>query len=322
MKAAVYYENGGPDVFRYEKIDRPFCTDDCVVVRSSFISVEGGDLINREFTPLANRPHIVGYQCSGVVVEIGSGVMGLEVGQSVVAIADSGSHAEYVLVPASQTWPIPAGLSLDVAAAVPVAFGTAHECLFTFGQLKAGETVLVHAGAGALGLACIQLAHRAGATVFTTASDDAKLERLRGYGADLTINYVKNDFVTAVKSATDGVGVDLVIESIAGRNLARSISTLKYRGRAVIVGVSGRDPEKLDPISLWPNCNNVQGVYFPSSLPHEHERAYAMVADLLREVAEGKLKVVIDRVFPLEEAEAAHRFVAERKAFGRVLLRP
>ncbi len=86
--------------------------------------------------------------------------------------------------------------------------------------------------------------------------------------------------------------------------------------------MSGRDPERLDPISLWANCNSVQGVFFPSSLPHEHERAYAIVVDLLSDVAEGRLKVVIDRVFPLSEAEAAHRFVAKRKAFGRVLLRP
>ncbi len=322
MRAAVYYENGGPDVFRYEEVDRPVCTDDGVLIRTSIISVEGGDMIHREFTPPARRPHIVGYQCAGEIVEVGSGVKGFEVGQGVVAISPSGSYAEYVVAPASQTWPVPEGLALEVAAAVPVAFGTAHECLFAFGQLKAGETVLIHAGAGALGLAGIQLARRAGATVITTASDDGKLERLRGFGADITINYVKDDFVAAVKSVTDGAGVDLVIDSIAGRNLARSIASLKYRGRAIIVGVSGRDPERFDPISLWANCNSVQGVFFPSSLPHEHERAYAMVAGLLRDVAEGQLKVVIDRVFPLSEAEAAHRFVAERKAFGRVLLRP
>lgn len=322
MKAAVYYENGGPEVFRNEDVDRPVCTPDGILIRTSYISVEGGDLINREFTPPASQPHIVGYQCSGEIVEVGSRVKDFKVGQSVVAISPSGSHAEYVVAPASQTWPVPAGLALDVAAAVPVAFGTAHECLFAFGHLKAGETVLIHAGAGALGLAAIQLARRAGARVITTASDDGKLGRLRSFGADVIINYVKEDFVDAVKAATEGAGVDLVIDSIAGRNLTRSIATLNYRGRAIIVGVSGRDPERLDPISLWANCNSLQGVFFPSSLPHEHGRAYAMVADLLGDVAEGQLKVVIDRLFPLSEAEAAHRFVAERKAFGRVLLQP
>jgi NADPH2:quinone reductase len=227
-----------------------------------------------------------------------------------------------MVAPADQTWLVPAGLALDVAAAIPVAFGTAHECLFAFGHLKAGETVLIHAGAGALGLAAIQLARHGGARVITTASDDAKLDRLRGFGADVIVNYVKQDFVEAVKTATDGAGVDLVIDSIAGRNLTRSIATLKYRGRAIIVGVSGRDPERLDPISLWANCTSVQGVYFPSLLPKEHTRAYGVVANLLNDVAKGELSVVIDRLFPLSEAEAAHRFVAERKAFGRVLLQP
>lgn len=322
MKAAVYYQNGGPEVFRLEEVDRPTCPPDGVVLRTAFISVEGGDLISREFRPLTSRPHVVGYQCSGEIVELGTSVTGFEIGQQVVSIGPSGSHAEYVAVPASQTWAIPPGLALDLASAVPVAFGTAHECLFGFGHLVAGETVLIHAGAGALGIAAIQLAHRAGARVITTASDDAKLARLRSLGADVTINYAKEDFVEAVRAANDDAGVDLVIDSIAGANLARSIATLNYRGRAIIVGYSGRDPERLDPLALWPNCNSLQGVYFPSSLPHEHARVHPVVAQLLVDIANGDLQVVIDSVFPLAEAAAAHRFVLERKAFGRVLLQP
>jgi NADPH2:quinone reductase len=322
MKAAVYYKNGGPEVFEITDVDRPTCPPDAVLVRTSYISVEGGDLINRELTPPPTVPHIVGYQCSGEIVEVGTGVTGFAIGQLVVSIGASGSHAEYVAMPASQTWLIPAELPLDLAAAVPVAFGTAHECLFGFGRLTAGETVLIHAGAGALGLAAIQLARRAGAKVITTASDDAKLERLRGFGADVTINYATTDFVEASLAATGRAGVDLVIDSIAGANLSRSIATLKYRGRAIIVGVSGRDPERLDPLALWQNCASLQGVYFPSSLPNEHDRAYGMVADLLKDVASGELQVVLDRTFSLEQAEAAHCFVAERKAFGRVLLKP
>lgn len=146
--------------------------------------------------------------------------------------------------------------------------------------------------------------------------------RLRESEADVTINYAKDDFVEIVKAHTQGDAVDLVINSIAGKNLARSISALNYRGRVIMVGVSGRDPERLDPVSLWPGCNSVQGVFFPSSLPHEHERGYAMVADLLQDVWQGKLKVVIDQVFPLAEAEAANRSALSRKAFGRVLLQP
>jgi len=182
--------------------------------------------------------------------------------------------------------------------------------------------VLVHAGAGALGLAAIQLAKRAGATVLTTASSAARLERLRPFGMDIGINYVEEDFVAAVRAHTNGRGVDLVVDSIAGRNLSRSIQALAYRGRAITVGVSGRDTERPDPVSLWRGNNSLHGVYFPSSLDIEHERVHALVQQLLEQVARGELHVVIDKVFPLAEAADAHRHVLGRNAFGRVLLRP
>jgi NADPH:quinone reductase len=274
-------------------------------------------------------PHIVGYQCAGEIVEVGAGVQDRTVGQKVVTIVTSGSHAawgshaEFTVTAANMTWVIPAALSVDVAAAIPVTFGTAHECLFEFGHLKEGQYVLVHAGAGALGLASLQLAKRAGARVFTTASDDGKLARLTAeFGADVTINYARQDFVEAVKAETAGKGVDLVVDSIAGSNLTRSIASLKYRGRAIMVGVSGRDSERLDPLVLWANCTDVQGVYYPGIFPQEHDRCFAVVSALIDDIANGKLKVPIDRVFPLAEAAKAHRYILERKAFGRVLLRP
>lgn len=322
MKAAVYYENGAPEVFRYETVPTPVPADDQILIDVAYISIEGGDLISREFTPLASVPHVVGYQCSGTVVEVGIAVSGFSPGDRVVTIMPFGSHAEFAAAPSRDTWHVPDGLSLSVAAAVPVSFGTAHECLFSFGRLQAGQTVLVHAAAGALGLAAVQLAKKAGAKVFATASDDKKLARLPAFGVDLAINYTKDDFVAVALRESGGEGVDLVIDSIGGSHLARSIASLKYRGKAIMVGVSGRDMNGLDLLSLWPNCTSVQGVYFPSSLPHEHDRAHSMVNSLLDDVAAGELQVVIDSVFPLAAAADAHRHVLERKAFGRVLLAP
>lgn len=322
MKAAVYYENGTPDVFRFETVPTPSTGDDEVLIEVSYVSIEGGDLISREFTPLPSAPHIVGYQCSGVVVDIGKSVTGFKLGDRVVTIMGSGSHAEFAAAPARDTWHVPEGLSMSVAAAIPVSFGTAHECLFSFGGLQAGQTVLVHAAAGALGLAAVQLARLAGARVFATASDDKKLARLSTFGVSLGINYKAEDFVSVVHEATGGQGVDLVIDSIGGTHLARSVASLKYRGKAIMVGVSGRDMSGLDLLSLWPNCTTVQGVYFPSSLPHEHERAYAMVDMLLADAAARRFEVVIDSVFPLSAAAHAHRHIVDRKAFGRVLLKP
>ncbi|MBR0641751.1 quinone oxidoreductase family protein [Plastoroseomonas hellenica] len=322
MKAAVYYANGGPEVLRYEDVPAPDCGAEDVVIQVASVSVEGGDLINREIRPLAHIPHIVGYQCAGTIVAVGEEVRDRRIGQKVVAILDWGSHAELAAAPAGDTWVLPDGMDIDQAAAVPVAWGTAHECLFAFGSLQAGETVLIHAGAGALGLAAIQLAKRAGARVFATASGAARLDLLRPFGMDLGIDYRSDDFVEVARRHTDGRGVDLVIDSIAGRNLARSIEALAWRGRAITVGVSGRDAEGLDPVSLWRRGNSLHGVYFPTLLDREHARVHAMVQQLLDQVARGELRVVVDRVFPLSEAADAHRHVLSRQAFGRVLLRP
>jgi NADPH2:quinone reductase len=322
MKAAVYYENGGPEVFRYEDVALPECGPDDVLIEVGAVSIEGGDLINREMRPLARIPHIVGYQCAGVVCEVGAKVRDRRIGDTVVAILDWGSHAEFAAAPAADTWLVPPGVSLDVAAAVPVAWGTAHECLFTAGDLKAGDTVLIHAGAGALGLAAIQLARQAGATVLATASDDARLAQLEAYGMHIGINYKDQDFVEQVKVHTGGRGADVVLDSIGGQNLARSIQALAYGGRAVTVGVSGRDAERLDPVSLWRGNKSLHGVFFPSALDVEHDRVHAEVQAILDRVARGELHVVLDRAFPLESAAEAHRHVLSRRAFGRVILHP
>ncbi|OZI19256.1 NADP-dependent oxidoreductase [Bordetella genomosp. 9] len=322
MKAAVYYENGPPDVFRYETVDEPVCGPDDVLMEIQAISVEGGDLINREIRPLARVPHIVGYQCAGIVKAVGKNVHDRQPGDRVVAVLSWGSHAQRVAAPAVDTWLIPEALDMAVAAAVPVAWGTAHECLFDAGNLKRGQSVLIHAGAGALGLAAIQLAHRAGATVYATASDDTRLARLRTYGMTAGINYVKSDFVAEVASLTGGRGVDLIVDSIAGSTLVRGVQALAYKGRIVTVGVSGRDQDKLDPVSLWRGNQSVHGVFFPSLLDEEHARVHASVQSLLERVATGELKVVIDKTFPLREAQAAHAYVMSRQAFGRVILLP
>jgi NADPH2:quinone reductase len=322
MKAAVYYQNGGPEIFRYEQVPDPVCSPDGVLIKIAAISIEGGDLIHREIRPLVHTPHIVGYQCAGEIIEVGSQVTNRNIGQRVVTILEWGSHAEIAAAPAADTWLVPDKMDLDTAAAIPVAFGTASECLFTFGNLQKGQTVLVHAAAGALGLAVVQLAKRAGTTVFAAASSDAKLDRLNEFGVDFPINHTKRDFVEAVKEHTEGRGVDLVVDSLAGKNLTRSVAALKYRGRAIVVGVSGRDAEQFDPIALWKGCNSLHGVYFPSLLPHEHDRNFAAVDRLIHDIARGDLRVVIDSVFPFAEVTAAYEFVLSRKAFGRVLLRP
>src|SRR5436190_6763375 len=178
MKAAVYYETGPPDVFRYEDVDDPAVFPGGVVVDIEAISIEGGDTLNRGGGEMTSTPHIVGYQCAGTIRDVGDGVEDREIGQRVVVTWMSGSHAERTAVPAIVTWPLPDGAELTELACVPIPFGTASDCLFEFGHLQAGETVLIQAGAGGVGLAAIQLAKRAGATVLATASSADRLERL------------------------------------------------------------------------------------------------------------------------------------------------
>src|SRR6266511_6196988 len=162
----------------------------------------------------ATSPHVVGYQCGGTVAEVGSDVKDREPGQRVVCTMLWGSHAERVAVPAIVTWLVPDGLEIVEAACVPIAFCTADDCLFEFGHLQSGETVLVQAGAGGVGLATIQLAKRAGATVLATASSEEKLERLKEDAPDNGINYRTSDFPTVARELKGGLGVNLVVDSV------------------------------------------------------------------------------------------------------------
>ena len=320
MKAAVYYETGGPDVFRYEDVPEPACPPGGVLIEVEAISIEGGDTLNRLGGPMTSTPHIVGYQCAGTIIEVGERVTSRSVGQRVVATMPSGSHAELAAVSAATTWEIPDGADVVAAACVPVAFGTADDCLFEFGHLEPGETVLIQAGAGGVGVAAIQLAKRAGATVIATASSDDRLARLHELGMDHGINYSERGWVEAVRQLTSGEGVDLVVDSVGGRVLAGSVRSLRYRGRAITVGGAGRDPQPLDVSMLAAGNQSLTGVYLGAEITTE--RAQQMITRLVDEVARGDLRVVVDRTFPLAEAAAAHHHIESRQAVGRVVLVP
>ncbi len=322
MKAAVYYETGSPDVFRYEEVSDPICAANGVVIDVAAVSVEGGDLLHRLAGEIPKAPHIVGYQCGGVISEVGAEVSDRSVGQHVVAIQLAGSHAERNAVPASSTWLVPDGLEVEVAACVPIPFGTAHDCLFEFGHLVPGETVLVQAGAGGVGLACVQLAKRAGASVLATASSDEKLARLKDFGLDHGINYAERDFVEAVRELTGGRGVELVVDSVGGHTLEGSIASLAYRGRAITVGRAGREDYRPDLSPLGAGNRSLTGVFLGAESVLHAERVHPMIARLIDDVARGELQVVIDRRYPLAQAAEAHRYIESRLAFGRVVLHP
>jgi NADPH:quinone reductase len=323
MKAAVIYENGGPEVLRYEDVPDPECPEGFVLIDVEAISIEGGDLLHRAGSPPPSVPHVVGYLAAGTIVEVGAGVEDRAVGDRVVTLNAAGSHASKRAVPAMSTWPIPDGLDAARAACVPVAFGTAQECLFTAGGLEAGQTALIQAGAGGVGMAAIQLAKQAGATVISTASSDEKLERLKDlFGLDHGINYASENFVERTRELTDGRGVEVALDSVGGQTLVDSIAALTYRGTLVSVGVAGRAGSEVEARALWAQNNTLRGVFLAAALMNEYPRVHAMIADLLERVASGELKVEIDRTFPLAEAAPAHAYIESRQAFGRVVLTP
>jgi NADPH2:quinone reductase len=320
VKAAVYYETGAPEVLRYEEVPDPVCGPGGVVVDVEAISIEGGDTLNRAGGALVTTPHIVGYQCAGTIREVAADVTDRKVGDRVVATMLYGSHAELVAVPVALTWPVPGGADLVKAACVPVAFGTAHDCLFEFGHLREGETVLVQAAAGGVGVAAVQLAKRAGATVIGTASSEERLERLRPLGLDHPVNYAKSGWVDNVRALTNGRGVDLAVDSVGGNVLAGSIQCLAYRGRAITVGSAGRDPQPLDVSVLAMGNQSLTGVFLGAEI--FNPRAYEMIGALIDDVAGGRLEVIVDKTFPLADAAAAHAYIESRRAVGRVVLIP
>jgi NADPH2:quinone reductase len=323
MKAAVYYRTGPPEVLRYEDVADPVCASDGVLIDVEAISIEGGDVGNRARGEMAKVPHVVGYQCAGTIREVGAAVTDRRAGDRVVAVMMHGSHAERVAVPARFTFAVPDGLASDVAACVPIPFGTADDCLFEFGHLKAGETVLIQAGAGGVGLAAIQLAKRAGARVIATASNEKKLARLRDeFGLDFGIDYKARRFFEAVQEITGGRGCDLVVDSVGGATLQWSIECLAYRGRCIQVGNASRDDTRPDLRFLSAGNRSLTGVFLGAELAFNHGRVRPMIERHLADVAKGALKVVIDSRFPLEKAAEAHARVEGRDAFGRVVLLP
>lgn len=319
MKAAVYDVECAPGVLKYVDVPEPVTGPDDILISVEAISIEGGDLINRRSTPPPLPSWIVGYAAAGTVVAVGSKVRSRTVGDRVAAFHMQGSHAERWAVPAERTWLIPDGVGMAEAAALPISFGTAHHCLFTRGMLRQGETVLIQAAAGGVGLAAVQLASQAGATVIAVVSGTQRRGRLRELGADHVVDRTKDNIVDSVRQYTHGTGVDLVIDPV-GTTLPVSLSALAPEGRLVFVGNAGGNSLTVD---LWPAMQSNQtlmGVFMGPLFARHGVRT--SVDEMLQAVAAGRVTVVIDRIFPLANAAAAHEFAETAKPLGRIVMKP
>lgn len=319
MKAAVYDHNGSPEVLRYVDVPDPEITSRDVLIRVEAVSIEGGDLINRRDAPPDRAAHIIGYAAAGTVIAVGEAVSNRKPGDRVTSWGLDGSHAQLRAVPVDQTWLLLPGVSAAEGAVIPIGFATAHYCLFARGRLSEGSTLLVQGAAGGVGVAAIQLARQAGATVIAVASGADRARTIIELGASKVIDHTVESVVDAVRHLTDGRGADLVVDPV-GSTLPTSLAALRDEGILVAVGNAGGGALTLD---LWPAVQRNQtvvGVFMGAMLsrPEVRRTVDAMLADL----AAGELTVPIVRRFPLAEVAAAHRYAEENKILGRILLIP
>ena len=266
-------------------------------------------------------PYRPGMEVAGVVDAVGEGV-NREVGEPVVSLVDGGGYAEYAVADARGLLEIPGEMGFEAAAGFPVQWLTAHNCLFEWGDVEAGETVLVHAAAGGVGSAAVQLADEAGAEVIGTASTDEKLAMASDLGMDHGIRYTETDFVARVDELTDGEGVDLVLDGIGGETTDRSLDALRSFGRMVSFGAASGEPGRPNTADLLFGNKTVVGYHLGRALRQHPMRVMGAVPELTGLLGDGTLEVQVGHTFDLADAAEAHRFIEDRKSSGKVVLMP
>ncbi|MDX6449205.1 MAG: hypothetical protein QOD08_1668 [Gaiellaceae bacterium] len=326
MKAVRIHEDGGPEVLRYEDVPDPVPGTGHVLVRLKAASLNHLDLWVRKGLPSVPKPRILGADGAGLVESLGEEVEGFEPGQRVVlnpgiAHGDTitvigehtdGTHAELIAVPATNVYPLPDELSFEDAAAFPLVFETAYRMLATRAHLEPDEWVLVWGIGGGVATAALAIAKALGANVVVTSSSDAKLARAVELGADGVVNHAVGDVAEAVKQATGGRGVDLVVEHVGEATWKTSLQVVRTGGRIVVCGAtSGPNP----PAALhriWWKQLTIYGSTMGT--PEDFESAYELVKT-------GRAKPVVDEVFPLAEARAAHERLEGGEQLGKIVLR-
>lgn len=322
MKAIQIRAAGGPEVLELVDLPIPVPGPGQVLMRIEAIGANFIEIYFRKGTYKAALPLIPGSEAAGTIEELGSGVNGFKPGDAVASVSVLGSYAEYALVPAVQLVKVPHDLSPEKAAAAMLQGMTAHYLAYSTYPLKAGDTALVHAGAGGVGLLLTQMASRLGARVITTVSTEAKAELSRDAGASDVIIYTEQDFEAEVKRLTHGKGVDVVYDSVGKTTFDGSLNCLRPRGLMALFGQSSGAVPPFDP-----NILNGKGSLFLTrpSLAHHcltREELLWRAGDVLGWVASGKLKIRIDGVYPLSQAAQAQIALAGRKTAGKLLLVP
>ena len=323
MTSAVLFDNPGPpEVLRWRATDPVFPRAHEVVIGVSAAGVNNADLMQRRghypVPPWAPRP--LGLECAGTITDVGSAVTAWSPGDQVCALLDGGGYADEVAVPATQVMPIPSGLSIVEAAAIPEVAATVYSNLAMIAGLTEGQAVLIHGAGGGIGTFAIQWATAIGAHVITTAGSDAKARAGLDVGAQTAINYRSRDFVAATMAATNGRGVDAVLDVVGSSYLERNVECLAPDGHLVIIG-GDTSPALLDLGLLMSKRASVTATMLRA---RPIDQKAAIVAGITRDVLplfeSGSVRVVIDTVVPMAEAAQAHRLLESGNTVGKVIL--
>ncbi len=323
MKAITIPTPGEADALVLDEVPTPEVAADEVLVRVAASGVNRADLMQRQgfYPPPPGASAYPGLEVSGTISVLGDRVSGWAVGDQVCALLSGGGYAEQVAVPATQLLPVPAGVSLVDAAALPEVVNTVWSNVFMTANLQPGQTILIHGGSSGIGTMAIQLARAVGARIAVTAGTGDKLQACRELGAEVLINYRDQDFVEVLSKATDGGGADVILDNIGAKYLARNLSALAVNGRLVIIGLQGGIKAELDINTLLRKCAAV----IATSLRGRPAAEKAAIVAAVREhvwplIESGQVKPVVHRTFPLAQAADAHRELEAGTNIGKVLL--
>jgi NADPH2:quinone reductase len=322
MKAVRVHQYGGLDALQYEDVSVPEPGDGQARVKIQAIGVNFIDIYQRIGRSPGALPLTLGQEAAGIVEAVGPGVSDLKPGDRVAYASVQGSYAEYAMAPAWRLVTLPAGLEIQHAAAVMIQGMTAHYLTYSTYPLREGETALIHAAAGGTGQLLVQVAKSRGAHVIATTSSEEKAALARAAGADDVVLYTQTDFEAEVKRLTKDRGVDVVYDSVGKDTFDKSLNCLRPRGYMVLYGQSSGSVPPVDPQTL-----NAKGSLYLTRPYIGHYTAdrtelLERVKDVFKWMETGKLRVSIDKTFPLSEAAEAHRYLESRRSKGKVLLIP
>jgi putative PIG3 family NAD(P)H quinone oxidoreductase len=322
MRAVVVQTPGGPEQLQIARVPAPVLTAGCIEIEVSACALNRADLLQRRglYAPPPGASEILGLECAGRVRAVAPGVLGFAPGERVMALLAGGGYAERVVVPASLALHVPETLSFTEAAALPEAFLTASEALYTLGQLAPANWVLIHGAAGGVGSAAVQLAKASGAHVIACAGSATKLAWLQQLGADRVVNYRETDFAPVCLELTGGRGVDVIVDFVGADYAERHQHCLAEGGRWIIVGLLGGAQAKLDFGVLLRRRLQLSGLVMRTRSLADKSAIVERFARQFLPLFGSKLRPSIDRVYPLAEVQSAHERMERNENLGKIVL--